>query len=138
MSTRTVDETVRVAASPPSAAAPAPGTMQLLAGRLSAMACGYAITVVLARGLGPADFGVYGVIISVLTVVEMVAGLGIPGATTKLIPADPRNAGAVACSRGSSTCPTARRCSGSPCSTCRSWRSWSRTSPHCTAMVASA
>lgn len=72
------------------------GTAQLLAGRAFAIACGYAITVMLARGLGPADFGVYGVIISVLTVVEMAGGLGIPGATTKLIPADESNAAAVA------------------------------------------
>jgi O-antigen/teichoic acid export membrane protein len=72
------------------------GTAQLLAGRAFAIACGYGITVMLARGLGPADFGVYGVIISVLTVVEMIAGLGIPGATTKLIPAAETNAAAVA------------------------------------------
>jgi O-antigen/teichoic acid export membrane protein len=70
--------------------------MQLLVGRLGALACGYAITVLLARGLGPAEYGVYGVIVSVLAVLEMAAGLGIPGAATKLIPEHEADAAAVA------------------------------------------
>lgn len=79
-----------------SVSVPARGTVQLLAGQLCAIACGYAISVILARGLGPADYGVYGVVISVLTAVEMAAGLGVPGATTKLIPERDRDAVAIA------------------------------------------
>jgi O-antigen/teichoic acid export membrane protein len=71
---------------------PGRGTVQLLIGRACAIACGYAITVILARGLGPADYGLYGVILSVLLVTEMAAGLGIPGATIKLIPEHPGDA----------------------------------------------
>jgi O-antigen/teichoic acid export membrane protein len=74
------------AAAPEEASGSGHGTFQILVGRAVAVACGYAITVILARGLGPADYGIYGVVISVLTAVEMAAGLGIPAATTKLIP----------------------------------------------------
>jgi len=47
--------------------------------------CGYAIAVMLARGLGPAAFGVYGVVYSVLLASEQVLRFGIPQAMTKLI-----------------------------------------------------
>jgi O-antigen/teichoic acid export membrane protein len=50
------------------------------------MCSGYLISVILARELGPQEFGVYGVVLSVLTWIEMVATVGIPGATAKLIP----------------------------------------------------
>jgi stage V sporulation protein B len=50
------------------------------------MVSGYLISVILARGLGPADYGVYGVIMSVLLWIEMVGSLGLLGATARLIP----------------------------------------------------
>jgi stage V sporulation protein B len=50
------------------------------------MVSGYLISVILARGLGPTDYGVYGVIMSVLVWVEMAASAGIPGILPKLIP----------------------------------------------------
>jgi O-antigen/teichoic acid export membrane protein len=45
---------------------------------------GYVVAVVLARGLGPADFGVYGQIYSFLMAVELVTLFGIPGAVSRL------------------------------------------------------
>jgi O-antigen/teichoic acid export membrane protein len=45
---------------------------------------GYIIAVILARGLGPADFGVYGLIYSFLMAVELITLLGIPGAVSRL------------------------------------------------------
>lgn len=68
------------------ASVPARGTVQLLAGRGCFIVCGYVISVILARMLGPTDYGVYGVILSVLIWVEMLIGSGILGATIKLIP----------------------------------------------------
>ena len=54
------------------------GTMQLLVGRGLFMVSGYLITVILARGLGPAAYGVYGVVMSLLLWIEVVGDLGNP------------------------------------------------------------
>lgn len=64
---------------------PTRGTIQLIAGQGCFMLSGYLISVILARGLGPVEYGVYGVTLSVLGWIEMVASAGIPGATAKLI-----------------------------------------------------
>jgi O-antigen/teichoic acid export membrane protein len=50
------------------------------------MMSAYLITVILARELGPADYGVYGFIMSVLVWIEIVTGAGVPGAIARLIP----------------------------------------------------
>ena len=42
------------------------GTVQLLLARGCFVATGYVISVILARGLGPADYGIYGVVMSLL------------------------------------------------------------------------
>jgi len=47
--------------------------------------CGYFIAIMLARGLGPAAFGVYGVVYSLLLASEQVLRFGIPQAMTRLI-----------------------------------------------------
>jgi O-antigen/teichoic acid export membrane protein len=62
------------------------GTAQLLAARGCFMIMGYLISIILARGLGPTEYGVYGVVMSVLLWIEMAASAGIPGATASLIP----------------------------------------------------
>ena len=62
------------------------GTVQLLIGRGLFMVSGYLITVILARGLGPAAYGVYGVIMSLLLWIEVVGDLGIQRATIKMVP----------------------------------------------------
>ncbi|HVL18577.1 MAG TPA: oligosaccharide flippase family protein, partial [Gemmatimonadales bacterium] len=69
------------------------GTRQLLAGRASFIASGYVVSVILARGLGPGLYGYYGIIVSLITRVELISSAGIPGAIAKLIPEhrdDPR------------------------------------------------
>jgi O-antigen/teichoic acid export membrane protein len=68
------------------ASVPARGTIQLFLGRACFLVSGYVISVILARGLGPAEFGVYGVIISVLVWIETIGNAGIPTATVRLIP----------------------------------------------------
>jgi len=65
--------------------AAARGTVHLLIGRVYFMAAGYVIAVVLARGLGPAAYGIYGLIMSLLLWFEAASDFGIQRATIKLI-----------------------------------------------------
>jgi O-antigen/teichoic acid export membrane protein len=52
---------------------------------------GFAVSIILARGLGPVAFGVYGVVMSVLAWLERTLHAGIPGATASLLARDPAN-----------------------------------------------
>ena len=56
----------------------------LLVAQLWLTLCGYAMAVLLARGLAPARYGIYGVVYSVLLSVELIGRLGLPQAITKL------------------------------------------------------
>jgi O-antigen/teichoic acid export membrane protein len=56
---------------------------------------GLVISVILARGLGPAEFGIYGVIISVLTWTQLLLNGGVPGATAKLFAQQPERAASI-------------------------------------------
>jgi O-antigen/teichoic acid export membrane protein len=47
--------------------------------------CGYVVAVLLARSFGPAAFGVFGVVYSVLMTSELILRLGVPQALVKLI-----------------------------------------------------
>jgi O-antigen/teichoic acid export membrane protein len=71
------------------------GTRQLLIARASFIVSGSVVAIVLARGLGPSDYGVYGVLISLLTWLEMLGSAGIQGATAKLIPVHSSQVAAV-------------------------------------------
>ena len=62
------------------------GTVQLLIGRGLFMVSGYLIAVILARGLGPVEYGVYGMVMSLLLWLEVAGDMGIRGAIIKLIP----------------------------------------------------
>ena len=64
------------------------GMVYLIMARGCFMVSGYVISLILARGLGPAQYGVYGVIMSVLVWVEMLGAAGLPGATATLIAQD--------------------------------------------------
>ena len=68
------------------------GTLQIVIGRMILFACGYFVTMLLARKLGPADYGLYGIILSVVLWIAGIADLGIPEAATKLIPEDEKRA----------------------------------------------
>jgi O-antigen/teichoic acid export membrane protein len=61
------------------------GTLQLLAGRSAVFVSAYVVSAVLARQLGPAAYGVYGVIASQLLWLEMVVHAGIPTSTAQLM-----------------------------------------------------
>jgi O-antigen/teichoic acid export membrane protein len=61
------------------------GTVMHLGAQMTLMVCGYAVSLVLARTLGPAEFGVYGVVYSFLVAAELIARLGIPQAAAKLV-----------------------------------------------------
>jgi hypothetical protein len=63
------------------------GTRQLLMARGVFMVFSYAASVILARVLGPADFGIYGVLLATLVWLEIVSYAGVPAATGRLIPA---------------------------------------------------
>ncbi len=72
------------------------GTLWLFAARLFFMGAGLVISVLLARGLGPGEFGLYGLAISLLTWTQLLVNWAIPGAVARLAPAhghDPRIAG---------------------------------------------
>jgi len=71
------------------------GTRQLLIARTGMMASGYLVAMILARGLGPAEYGVYGFIVSAIVWLQMLVTAGIPGATSKLIPEHLRRSAAV-------------------------------------------
>ena len=68
------------------------GTLQLMAAEACVMVCGYLTVILLARGLGPHIYGIYGIIMSVLIGVELIGRLGIPQALSKLIPEDDAHA----------------------------------------------
>jgi O-antigen/teichoic acid export membrane protein len=70
--------------------AAAQGAAMLTVAQLCLTASSYVIAVVLARWLGPAEYGVYGIVYSVLLTVELLARLGIPQAVSKLIAEQPQ------------------------------------------------
>jgi O-antigen/teichoic acid export membrane protein len=61
------------------------GTRQLLLARACFFGSSYVVSAILARKLGPTQYGIYGVVISQLLWLEMVVNAGVPGATAKLI-----------------------------------------------------
>jgi O-antigen/teichoic acid export membrane protein len=70
------------------AALTARGVVQAVVGRGLNFVFAYLATVLLARRLGPAAYGVYGVVISVLIWIEQTARFTVPPAAAKLIPED--------------------------------------------------
>jgi stage V sporulation protein B len=61
------------------------GTALMAGAQLLLTACSYIVAVVLTRGLGPADYGVYGLIYSFLLSVQLIGRLGIPQAVARLV-----------------------------------------------------
>lgn len=54
------------------------GSVLHLSAQLLLMLCTYVVSVVLARSLGPAAFGAYGMVYSLLMTTELVGRFGIP------------------------------------------------------------
>lgn len=69
--------------------------VQLLMARFVFLASGMVVSIILARALGPAEFGIYGVVISVLTWTQLLLNGGIPGATAKLLAERPNRAATI-------------------------------------------
>lgn len=67
------------------AGAVARGMVLLLISQVSLSVAGYVVAVILARGLGPSAYGVYGIVYSVLLGVELIGRFGVPQALSKLI-----------------------------------------------------
>lgn len=65
------------------------GTVSLTVAHAGLVGAGYVVAVVLAQGLGPALYGVYGIIYSLLLGVELIGRLGVPQALSKLIAEEP-------------------------------------------------
>ena len=74
---------------------PGRGTAHLMAAQAVLLVSGFVISLILARGLGPEAFGVYGVVMSVLSWLERTLHAGIPGATASLLAGDPTSAKGV-------------------------------------------
>jgi stage V sporulation protein B len=68
---------------------PGRGTAHLVVAQGVVLVCGFVISIILARGLGPAGFGVYGVVMSMLGWLERTLNAGIPAATASLLSRDP-------------------------------------------------
>ena len=61
------------------------GTLAHVAAWLCLSVCGYIVAVALARGLGPAAYGVYGLIYTLLLAIELIGKFGIAQAATRLV-----------------------------------------------------
>ena len=61
------------------------GTRQFLIARGCVVASSFVASAILTRALGPANFGVYGVVISQLMWLEMLMNAGVPSATAQLM-----------------------------------------------------
>ena len=64
------------------------GTIYLMAAQAAFVASGYAIHIGLARLLGPSDYGIYAVVISLMTMVNLILTTGIPQAVSKYVAHD--------------------------------------------------
>jgi O-antigen/teichoic acid export membrane protein len=71
----------------------ATGVVWQMMGFATVTVCGYIVAVLLARNFGPAVFGIYGVVYSVLMATELMLRLGVPQALTKLIGGAPDGGG---------------------------------------------
>ena len=61
------------------------GTIYLMFAQAAFVASGYAIHIGLARLLGPSDYGIYAVVISLMTMVNLILTTGIPQAVSKYV-----------------------------------------------------
>ncbi|HWZ91545.1 MAG TPA: oligosaccharide flippase family protein [Polyangiaceae bacterium] len=71
------------------------GFVLLTAGQVLFLISGYATHITLARGLGPAEYGTYGVLLSILSTVALVLTAGMPEAIAKFAAERPSDAGAI-------------------------------------------
>lgn len=68
------------------------GTFLLAIGQLLSLLSGYGISVFLARHLGPSGYGTFGVVYSILMIIELFVVAGIPNALQKFVGENPNQA----------------------------------------------
>lgn len=56
---------------------------------------GYATHVLIGRLLGPAEYGIYGIVLSIQTIFGMILTLGVPSAVSKFVAQDPQHAKSI-------------------------------------------
>lgn len=71
-----------------------------MAAQAAFVASGYAIHIGLGRLLGPAEYGTYAVVISLMTMVNLILTTGIPQAVAKYVAYDDGSAGQVRAKMG--------------------------------------
>jgi O-antigen/teichoic acid export membrane protein len=71
------------------------GFILLTLGQVVFLAAGYATHIILARGLGPAEYGSYGVTLSILSTVALVLTAGMPEAIAKFAAERPAEANGI-------------------------------------------
>ena len=71
------------------------GTIYLMAAQAVFVASGYAIHIGLARLLGPSDYGIYAVVISLMTMVNLILKKGVPEAMSKYLAHDDGSADVI-------------------------------------------
>ena len=91
---------------------PGRGTVQMLVARVFLLVSGFGVSIILARALGPAEFGVYGVVMSFLVWFERIIGGGVPRGTTTLLSRDPEQRAVIEQSTARRAASQALRCSG--------------------------
>jgi len=67
------------------------GTIYLSLGQLFFFLSSYITHIFLGRSLGPANYGAYSLVISIITIANLVVTTGIPRATSKFISENPKN-----------------------------------------------
>jgi stage V sporulation protein B len=73
----------------------AKGTIYLTGSSILFLLSGYVINILLGRFLGPTIYGVYGIIISLITVINLMQTSGLPQAVSNYISANEKNAEAI-------------------------------------------
>ena len=76
----------------------------MLVARVFLLVSGFGISIILARGLGPASFGIYGVVMSFLVWFERLVGGGIPRGTVTMLSQAPEQRAVIEQSTRLSCC----------------------------------
>lgn len=71
------------------------GAIALMVAQAIVLLFGYATHVLIGRLLGPAEYGIYGVILSIQTIFGMILTLGVPSAVSKFTAQDPEHAKSI-------------------------------------------
>src|SRR5581483_1324030 len=71
------------------------GALASVLGQASVLLLGYGTHLIIGRYLGPASYGIYGVILSIQTILGLLLTLGIPTAVARFVAQDEQHAGSI-------------------------------------------